>query len=158
MRTTRLLWSGLLLLGLVGCATTRTSTGSRIAAGEAQLVEDTIQAHFVSISGVALVGAQRVRLSVYTSDCSSRSGTLHTDVPSSAYTKVEFPHVFMSGSTPPDRLFAQLCTAGMPMVEAAEDARQRRRATLTPEQRAAEDQQNREAAKMMLDVLTGERR
>jgi hypothetical protein len=121
---------------LWGCATPR----SEIAAGQATLIPNSVSANpfglNYKLSGIVDLKGRRISFWTWATDCSKGTGALEStvnyvlDVPRE---EVIFDNLILTGSTPPDRLFHDICAAGLPLATAQE-------AQLTPEDRRAREE------------------
>lgn len=118
---------------LAGCAT---QPDTALIAGRATLIPGTVRVDLVSVKALLSVDNERYAAQVFVSDCRAGIGAFWFDAPH--YARVE--NLVASGSTPADKMFAQICNEALPIVLANEAAQEKRWANLTPEQRAAEAQ------------------
>lgn len=104
------------LVPLVGCVDLG-MTG-QINNGRAKLVPDTINATpygaNYKITGLVQAGEQRDTLSVYATDCSEGYGVITSN---GGADDVYIKNVLASGAKPADKLFADMCHWGLPIVE-----------------------------------------
>ena len=146
----------MLLVG--GCATT---THDRIVSGKATLIPGTVEVEpegrNLAISALVDGPGGRKSVKVFATDCHAKRGTIFPD----GYGEGGVvDNNMLNGPTAGDKLFTELCQQGMPqayrLVEGARqvsEAEARRRAALTPEQRAAEDRVTQENNRVMTEIL-----
>lgn len=123
---------------LHGCATT---PRDEIARGRAQLIPDSVSIEpwglNYKVKGVVELKGARVGLQTWATDCQKGKGSLKsTDFVSSGGTSgswIGFNELTATGTTAPDKLFHDICAAGLRLAYAAE-------AGLTPDARKAREQ------------------
>ena len=131
--------SRLLLIAAVavlhGCATT---PRDQIAAGRARLIPDSVTIEpwglNYKVKGVVELKGERVGLQTWATDCQKGKGSLKsTDFVSNGWTGgswIGFNELTATGTAAPDKLFRDICAAGLRLAFAAE-------AGLTPDARKA---------------------
>ncbi len=121
-----------LTLGIIlaGCS----STGP-IKKGEYKLFPETVSVspfgnNYTIAAGIDLAGKRNTVVTFY-GDCSKRYGSVYIG---RALSDDRLENLRLGGSDPADRLFAQLCQAGVPIADRMEDR-------LSPQQKATRSQQ-----------------
>jgi hypothetical protein len=123
---------------LHGCAT---NPRDEIAAGRARLIPDSVSIEpwglNYKVKGVVELKGARVGVQTWATDCQKGKGSLKsTDFVSSAWSGgswIGFNQLTATGTTEPDKLFHDICAAGLRLAFAAE-------ASLTPEARKAREE------------------
>ena len=128
-----------------GCATAPGETVSNVT-----LIPGTVsvreEVRNFSISALADMAGERRFVEIYATSCLEGRGSIYVKSGSSMENNI------LNGPAAGDRLFTELCESGITQVGQRYDAKARRRA-MTPEQRAVEDQQRAEAARIALQYL-----
>lgn len=117
---------------LTGCAT---SPKASIEAGDARLIDGTVSVDLFKVKALVALKDQRASVWMYITDCRQGNGTLWVD--DGSYSEA-VNNVIARASRPADQLFALICREGLPIAQRDEEARERRRAAMTPEEREAE--------------------
>lgn len=133
---------------LSGCV-----TGGAITSGEAKLIPGSVSASFSQIDGLVDVKGERKTIFVHTTDCEKGTGTLFYGKGYQTFVDDDagsIENVMLRGQAPADRLFAQLCAAGMQIIVRAQAEEAARWAAMTPEQRAAAQTNRRKLLEIML--------
>lgn len=131
----KLQFSLLAVCVLAGCVA---PPRSEIAAGHATLIPNTVSVetfgYNYKLTGIVDLKGERVGMQTMATDCAKGTGSLRsTTFVGNGWTGggwIEFENLIAAGNTPPDKLFHDICAAGLPTANAME-------ASLTPEQRKA---------------------
>lgn len=94
------------------------------------------------MEALVAVKERRVKVSTYIFECQRGNGNLKIDY--GAYNVGFVNNVIATSSRPADRLFATICRQGLPIARRNDEASERRRAAMTPEEREAERRMLRE--------------
>ena len=130
---------------VAGCATVPAET-----VGSATLIPGTVsvreEVRNFSISALVDMAGERRFVEIYATACLEGRGSIYVRSGSAMENNI------LNGPAAGDRIFTELCELGITQVGQRYDAKARRRA-MTPEQRAVEDQQRAEAARIALQYL-----
>ena len=125
---------------VAGCAT---SPKDAVEAGDAKIIDGTIRGTPFQIHALVAIKNERASVSTNVFECRQGNGSLWVNgIGAIGYVR----NLVASSTKPADQLFAELCRVGLPAAKQAEDTMNRRRAAMTPEERAAE-------SRMALDVF-----
>ena len=117
---------------LIGCVS---SPRFAILKGKAEVIAGTVSADLTQVKGIVAFSSSRVTVTTFISDCKKGNGSLRIE--GSSYSE-PIDNLIVGASNPADQVFSQLCREGLPIDARNEQERDRRWASMTPEQREAE--------------------